>query len=103
MIVKRSGILIQSFKLKINHIYIKLKKISIFKMMCIIYFFMNDDVYILVSKHSIKIHQKKNMLVGGHIQNYQIHLEKIKRIYFALRMFFSQRKLVIFNLFIFYK
>ena len=45
-------------------------------MMCIIYFFMNDDVYILVSKHSIKIHQKKNMLVGGHIQNYQIHLKK---------------------------
>jgi len=36
---------------------------------------MNDDVYILVGKHSIKIHQKKNMLVGGYIQNYKLHVK----------------------------
>jgi hypothetical protein len=69
--------------------------------MCIIYLFMNGDVYILVSKHSIKIHQKKNMLVGGHIQNYQIHLKKINE-YILHCGCFSHKENLLFLIYLFF-
>jgi len=63
---------------------------------------MNDDVYILVGKHSIKIHQKKNMLVGGHIQNYQIHLKKKFKKYILNCGRFSHKINLLFLIYLFF-